>query len=59
MFNPPAELRVDFYKSQDDAWKWKVRRSQWTLHDSAAVRSQLPTASDAIQAFQHNDSLFS
>ncbi|WIA41915.1 hypothetical protein OEZ86_009230 [Tetradesmus obliquus] len=23
MFTPPAELRVDFYKSQDDAWKWK------------------------------------
>jgi hypothetical protein len=44
MFNPPAELRVDFYKSQDDAWKWKVRSSKWATHCSAAVRSQLPTA---------------
>eukprot|EP00882_Tetradesmus_deserticola_P033728 GHRQ01038552.1.p1 GENE.GHRQ01038552.1~~GHRQ01038552.1.p1 ORF type:complete len:181 (+),score=14.29 GHRQ01038552.1:767-1309(+) len=23
MFSPPAELRVDFYRSQADAWKWK------------------------------------
>jgi hypothetical protein len=31
MFNPPEELRVDFYRSQDDAWKWKVRSSKWAL----------------------------
>ena len=24
-YNPPEEYLVDFYKSQEEAWRWKVR----------------------------------
>lgn len=38
MFNAPDELKVDFYKSQEAAWRWKVtkcnRRQQTFASDS-------------------------